>query len=263
MPVLVTGGETPAGRTTARELLRAGGEVRLWVGEDVDPGVVAGLRSHGYKLARGDMDDEGRLELALEQVHTVVHLSGDLLTPPGALLDDVASVASAAVGAGCRRLVWRSHRWAVQPDGNPWLEACAEAEELLADAPLETVIVRTGVCYGPGDPLTRALRAAPPDSPARHAPLYLDDLGEAVAVIDRERSGLADLHIVVDMAGPEEVTWPEFARALGSLPPGPGIASLPEHTRELLARDTPAPPAALGTTGTPIAAVAQLIREAG
>jgi uncharacterized protein YbjT (DUF2867 family) len=255
MPVLVTRAETAAGRAAAAALRRTGGEVRVWVDERAPAATVDACRGAGYKTAVGSLDDEGRLELALEQVHTVVHLAGDLLCEPDALLDDVASVLSAAIGAGCRRVIATSALAAGEAGPNPWLAACADAEQLLADAPLETVVFRTALSYGPDDALTRALAAPPPAQvrDVRHAPLFLDDLATAVAAADRERHDAADLHVVVSLVGPEVVSLGELStRLAGVVAPAP--AALPPYALEVLTRDGTGPPDALGRSGTSLAA---------
>ncbi|MDP8977732.1 MAG: NAD(P)H-binding protein, partial [Actinomycetota bacterium] len=204
MPVLVTGAETAAGPPVVRELLRAGGEVRAFLpaGAPADD-----LRRAGCKVAVGDPDDESRLELALEQAHTVVHVGRGPLDDPAATLDALAGVVSAAIGAGCRRLVWTSHLGAERPGSNAYLRACAEGEALLADAPLETVVIRCALRFGAGDPLTRLLASGeaftgPDVETARHAPLFADDLARAVAAIDSARSRAAGGQRVLRLQGP-------------------------------------------------------------
>lgn len=264
MPVLVVGAETAAGRATVRGLAHGGGEVRVWLDADrVDEAIERHYRRSGCKVAVGAMDDEGRLELALEQGHTVVHLDGGPLDDPVRALDAVAVVAAAAIGARCRRLVYASHLGADEPGGNAYLQACADAEDLLADAPLETVVVRRALTYGRGDPLTEALAAGPPARAlqARHAPLFAEDLAGAVVAADRERHRPGDHHVVVELAGPDVVTVGQLARLLR--PPTGGLwgvlgragsraGVLPPATVDLLARDALPGPDALGRRGTPL-----------
>src|SRR5438128_2822934 len=71
MPVLVTGATGCVGRALVPLLVEAGGQVRVYVRRDIPE-----YRSVGVKVAIGDADHEGRLESALEQVHTLVHLVG-------------------------------------------------------------------------------------------------------------------------------------------------------------------------------------------
>lgn len=255
MPVLITGAETAEGRATARRLLRGGGEVRVFVDEATSSQVVEAFRAARCKVARGTLDDEGHLETAAEQVHTIVHLGGGPMTPPASVLDDAATVLSAAIGAGCKRLIWASHVGADDPRGNAYLEACAETEAMLADAPLETVIVRRGLTYGPGDGLTEALAAGALPAEAfesTHQPLYVDDLAMVIAESDRVRGGVGDLAITVTLTGPTEVLLSGFADLLAA--PGRNratVAPLPPVVAGLLTLDLVINDAITGPTDIP------------
>ena len=216
MPVLITGAETAEGRAAARRFRAAAGEVRVFVDENDAPAAEF-LRAAGCKVARGTLEDEGHLETAAEQVHTIVHLAGGPVTDPGDVVDDAATVLSAAIGAGCRRMIWASHVGADDPRGNAYLEACAEVEGLLGDAPLETIVVRRSLTYGAGDPLTVALaNGAVPDEAkeSTHQPLYVDDLALVIAEADRVRGGVGDLGILLTLVGPTEVLLGGFADLL-------------------------------------------------
>jgi len=262
MPVLVTGAEDAVGRSAVRRLVRGGGEVRVFLDlERPDVADPAPFRALGCKVARGALDDEGHLETALEQVHTVAHLAGTPLDDPGRLLDAAATVLSAAIGAGCRRFVALSHLGADDPSGNPWLEACAAVEDLLADAPLETVVFRRALTYGPDDAWTAALVGGAAGGlgrrgGGRHAPLFADDLAGAVAASDRERTagGGADLHLAVAIAGPDRLGLVELVRALRGEPTaGRADGPLPAHAADLLTRELLPPAGAIGESGTPFA----------
>lgn len=255
MPVLVTGAETGLGRATVRALARAGGEVRAYLDAEVaGDDDAALLRSLGCKTALGTIDDEGRLELALEQVHTVVHCWGGPLTDPGEELDGVASTLSAALGAGCRRFVWASHLGADAPGDVAYLRACADAEALLADATIESVVFRRALTYGADDELTRRIAgggASAVRPGARHAPLAVVDLAAAIAQADllqrgRERS---DLSLVLELTGPQTLT---FAEIVAALTPGDPAAPLPATTVAVYDRDLLPGPDTLGRQGTPL-----------
>ena len=254
MPVLITGAETAEGRAAARRLLRASGEVRVFVDSE-DSTAAESLRAAGCKVARGDLSDEGHLETAAEQVHTVVHLGGGPMTPPADVVDDAATVLSAALGAGCRRLVWASHVGAEDPRGNAYLQACAEVEAMFADAPLETIVVRRALTYGPGDVLTDALAmGAVPESAkeSTHQPLYVDDLALVIAEADRVRGSVSDLAIVITLTGPTEVLLSSFADLLAA--PGRGRSAspaLPAPVVGLLSRDLVVDAAMVGPTFIP------------
>lgn len=254
MPVLITGAESAEGRATARRLRRHAGEVRVFVHPDA-AGAAEAFRAAGCIVARGTLDDEGHLETAAEQVHTLMHLGGGLMTPPDDVVDDAATVLSAAIGAGCRRLVWASHVGAGDARGNAYLEACAEAEAMLADAPLETIIVRRSLTYGPGDPLTQALAAGAllgDAAEATHQPLYVDDLAMVVAEADRVRGGVGDLSIELVLTGPTEVLLGGFADLLAAPHRDRAAAPrLPAVVADLLGRDLVVDGAMVGPTLIP------------
>lgn len=262
MPILLVGAETAAGRAAATALLHTGGQVRLYLDAERcgDDDAVA-WRARGAKVALGTPDDEGHLEAALEQVHTVVHLAIDPLADPGPQLEALATVASAAIGAGCRRLVWVTELAASEPGNNPYLQMLAEAGALVAGLPMETITFRCALRYGPDDRLTRALAAARPGLGARHAPLLVDDLASAVVAADAARETTQDLDVEVELVGPTELSLADFAArlaaALGAArraavlgaPPG---ANLPEAVLDWLSRDATGGPHALGRQGTPL-----------
>lgn len=255
MPVLITGAETAEGRATAQRLVRTGGEVRVFVSPAAPGSVAEEFRSVGCKVALGTLDDEGHLETAAEQVHTVVHLGGGPLTPPEAVVDDAATVLSAAIGAECRRIVWASHVGADDPRGNAYLQACADTEEMLADAPLETVLVRRALTYGPFDPLTTLLAAGSLPAQAvesTHQPLYVDDLAMVIAESDRVRGGIDDLVIRLTLTGPTEVLLGGFADLLAA--PARDVLrapALPAAVADLLIRDLVVDDALTGPTDIP------------
>lgn len=258
MPVLVTGGETGLGRAAARALLRRGGEVRVYLdAEVVSHDDVEAFRRRGCKVAVGTIDDEGRLELALEQVHTVVHCWGGPLTDPNEELDGVAGALSAALGARCRRFVWASHLGADEPAGDAYLEACAEVEALLAEATIETIAVRRALTYGRDDRLTHALAAgagAGVRPLARHAPVLADDVGAAIAQADAMDRDAArrELSLTLSLAGPQVVTFGEMAAGLAGVLPHAGTGTLPQTTVALYSRDLVGDQDTLGRDGTPL-----------
>src|SRR6056297_1074504 len=101
MPVLVTAAHHPLARRVAARILEEGGEVRVTA--DGDVGL---LRAQGAFVASATPDDEGRLEAALADVHTLVHVGGGIRTADaGQLVADAEVVARAATGAGIRRLI--------------------------------------------------------------------------------------------------------------------------------------------------------------
>lgn len=266
MPVMVIGVDNVVGRSAARMLAGRGGEVRTFVqavtGEDPEGDrLAADLRSEGCKVAHGWLDDEAHVETALEQVHTVLHLLGRPTDDPEAYLDRTATVIGAAIGAGCRRLVLLSDLSAAGPDalpdlvGNAWLAALAEAEDMAADAPLESVVLRCATIHGSGDPLTTAVAAGAlgPDPNGAHWPVASRDVAATAVLADDERDVASDLHVVVALAGPRRLTTADYARALADVVPAAAGADLPAAARQLLLATIEPPADAIGRGGTALA----------
>ncbi len=157
MPVLVTAADTPLGSDLVRQLLGLGGEVRAYASGGGGGGQ---LRSAGAIVATGDLDDEGRLEAACEQVHTVVHLGGGLLAPSAErLVADAATVATATANAGVRRVIVLSTVGASEAAADPLRRAKAVVEELLAASAPPSVALRVPVVASEG--LCRVLSGTP------------------------------------------------------------------------------------------------------
>lgn len=272
MPVMVTGTHNSIGDGAVRLLRAQGGEVRVFI-EIPESNAPAGqtgptwsptdpqtvdmaqvYRGMGCKVARGSLDDEGHIETALEQVHTVLHLLGRPTDDPEAYLERTAVVITAAIGAGCRRLVLLSDLSVTTPAGNTWLEALADAEDMAADAPLESVILRCAVIHAPDDALTRALAAgALGSSPeGAHWPVAAPDVAATAVLADAQRQVDTRLHVQVGLTGPQRLTTAEYVAALALRLPAAPTDQLPDHARDLLTRTVDRPTDALGTQGRPL-----------
>lgn len=205
MPVLVTPVDGALGQRTVLALLEEGGEVRAY-GPDVPPF----LRGAGAILARGDLDDEGRLEAALEQVHTVVHLGVDVLAPSAErLLVSASTLVRAASNAGVRRVVALSVPGADAVSGDPLRRAAGVIEADLRAAALPTVVVRASLVDRPE--LRAAIAdAAPPPPGTVVAPVRLDDLVELLVALDAARSTASEGHVVFAADGPERIDLADY-----------------------------------------------------
>ena len=106
---------------------------------------------------------------------------------------------------------------------NAYLAAGAQIRELFGSLPLETVMLSTALRFGPGDGFTNRLRSgwlsgSGVTGETMHAPVHIDDVARAVAVADRQRHSLHELHARLALVGPERVTLDEFLRRLGAPP---------------------------------------------
>lgn len=216
MPVLVTAADSPLGARLVTRLLGTGGEVRAFAtggGADL-PG--------GAFVATGDLLDEGHLEAAMEQAHTVIHLGAGLVaTSPDGLVEEAATVVTAALGAGVRRLIALSVAGAGPGAGDPLRRAFGRVEELVAEAPVPSVALRTSLPDLPE--VTEALSVAPLTGEhlnALVAPVRGDDVVELLAAFDAARSRAEEGHAVFAAEGPERMSLGDYLERAGVEPPG-------------------------------------------
>jgi len=236
MPVMVTGAQSLLGARVIEYLRSTGGQVRVYLDATVaTEDDAARLRAVGCKVAVGELADEGHLEAALEQVHTVAHCWTGPLHDPDEQVEVAATLGSAVLGAGVRRLIWVCEL--ARAEHNPYLAAGAQIRELFHALPLETVTLSTGLRYGDGDAFTARLRAGwlSGSDVARetvHAPIHIDDVARAVAVADRQRGSRHELHAQLALVGPERHTLAGFLQQLNAPPldrPRPPDLDPPEN----------------------------------
>ena len=203
MPVLVTSAQRALPRRIARRLLDEGGEVRAYAHGD-----ASSLRAAGAMVASGEVDDEGRLEAAMEQVHTVIHVGGGLLsTDLDALERDADVVATAAANAGVARVILLSLPGADSHAEEPLRRAKGRVEQRFEQAEPPSVVLR--VSWLDTDTVTDALLASGLANELGHveiAPVRVEDLVELVVAFDRARSSAAEGHLVVAADGPQRRT---------------------------------------------------------
>ncbi len=228
MPVLVTSAQRSLPRRLARRLLDEGGEVRAYAHGD-----ATSLRAAGAMVATGEVDDEGRLEAAMEQAHTVVHVGGGLLSPdPDALERDADVVATAATNAGVQRVIVLSLPGAASDAADPLRRAKGRIEERFATAGPPSIALR--VNWVDTAAITDAVLAGGLLGEAEDvvvAPVRSEDLLELVVAFDRARSSAGEGHLVVAADGPERCT---LAAHLRRRDPAP---------HRLTGRRIPSPPA--------------------
>lgn len=207
MPVLVTAAQHPLARRIAIRLLEEGGEVRVTADGD-----VATLRAAGAFVATATSDDEGRLEAALAQAHTLIHVGGGLGTSdPSRVVADAEVVARAAEGAEIKRLIALSLPGATPTAADPLRRAKARMEEILAAVSCPTIILRVGLLDTPwlrDALLTAGLPPAVMSTVVR--PVRPTDLVELVVAFDRARSSRSEGHLVVAGDGPVEMSLVAF-----------------------------------------------------
>ena len=254
VPVLVTGVEDALGAAVAHTLLRGGGEVRVWVDARQGADAARAWRAAGAKAARGEPTDEGRLEAALAQTHTVVHTAGGPLTDPDEGTEHLATVVAAALGAGVRRLVWVA---ALGGGASQHARALDVRARLVDALPLDVVTLRTGLVWGPGDALTRwlAARGRAVHVEAVHRPVWVADVAAAVAAADAQRESRRAVHVAAQLVGPDRVPAADLAARLADVAALAGLDAPPSGVDDAavtawLADGGEGGPDALGTGGT-------------
>ena len=219
MPVLVTSAHRPFARRLALRLLDEGGEVRAY-----GHGDTSSLRAAGAFVASGTPDDEGRLDAACTDVHTVVHVGGGLLDPaPDRMVAEVEVLLRAVTNAGVRRVIALSLPGASPEAADPVRRAKAEVEARLAAAAVPTVVIRSSLVVTPAiiDALATAGLAAA-DREVALAPVRPADLAELIVAFDQARSRAPMGHLLVAADGPERVSVGDLLTRRGVGAPGAG-----------------------------------------
>lgn len=202
MPVLITGAHRWLARRLALRLIGEGGEVRAY--SDGDTSV---LRAAGVMVASGTPDDEGRLDAALTDVHTLIHVGPGLLAHDPADIELEATVAArAAASAGVRRVITLSVPGAALDADDPVRRAKAVEESVIAAVPAPSVVVRSSLVdtAATRDALAtaRLVGAGPTVDDVEVAPVRPQDLVELLVAFDRARSRAREGHLLVAADGP-------------------------------------------------------------
>ena len=216
-------------------LIETGGQVRVYIRRD-EPS----YRSRGVKVAIGDADHEGRLESALEQVHTLVHLVGGPLPDRGVTvewlnLDTIQVALRAAVNAEVRRVLFCSPVGADPAATHPYLAAAGRAEEAVRGSGLEHAILRCAPVLGPGSALAMLLERGVPSRrrSAKLNPVAVADVAAALASADTRDT---EMRGTWDLGGPVVVTIEDLVARAGVRR---GILSrAPGGLADLYARDS-------------------------
>lgn len=217
MPVLVTRPVDAMGLAIVSSVAATGGQVRAFVAPS---GPVGDLRTLGAICAVGDLLDEGHVESAMEQVHTVVHLTGlPLAEDADVVVEEAATVVTAAVGAGVRRLIVLSLPGAEGGADDALRRAAAEVEEMVSEAPFPVVVLRPSLIDTPE--LRDAVARTPLDADTLAnvvAPVTIADIAAVVLCLDDQR----DVHVtgvrVLGVEGSTTTTVGEYLDAVGVTP---------------------------------------------
>lgn len=208
VPVLICGASTTVGRQISQNLLDEGGEVRLF-----SVGDVAALRQQGAFVSHGTWDDEGRLEAALTDVHTLVFVPHGLAWPADRITAAASVCATAATNAGVKRVIMVSALGASR-SREAHRVALAEAERHLALVPAPTLIMRSNLVQSPR--LIDALLTADLDGldEVRVTPITVEDVAGLVGAFDQARADSRDGTLVVRCEGATAMPFGAYRSAL-------------------------------------------------
>jgi uncharacterized protein YbjT (DUF2867 family) len=204
--LLLTGATGRVGSALLPRLTARGEAVRCLVR---DPRRLGPARVH-VQIALGDLADPASFRHALRGVRTVVHLAGAWRDQPTAGIEELNGLATwrllrAAERAGVERFVFLSVLGANARHALRVQRAKALAERAVADAAPATVTLRASAIYAPHEPRLALLAGA---GDARVQPIAAADVAACVlAVLDRPPG-------TWELAGPEELTWRQFAARL-------------------------------------------------
>lgn len=187
MIVAITGGTGFVGRQVIEALVQAGASVRMLARRPVPDIEVSGVA-----VVRGGLEDAKALSALADGASAVIHCAGVVAAPRAAdfhlaNVDGTAAMLRAAHPSA--RFVHVSSLAAREPRLSAYAASKRQAEELVAAAGRDAVIVRPPAVYGPGDRATlpifaqlhRGLLAAPAPRAARFSLIFVADLARLLA----------------------------------------------------------------------------------
>ncbi|HET6379867.1 MAG TPA: complex I NDUFA9 subunit family protein [candidate division Zixibacteria bacterium] len=175
----------------------------------------------------GDVETGAGVEAALLGADAVVHLVAIPRERGGRTFERVnvrgtACVVTAARTAGVRRFVHVSALGVTDDRRLRFLSSKWRGEQLVRESPLEWVVLRPSLLFGPGDGFFSLIRTTltwwspgivviPGDGTTRFQPLAVDDLAHAIecCVVEPGRPGS-----VIELGGPAYLTYREIVRAV-------------------------------------------------
>lgn len=178
------------------------------------------LERRNVAIAEGDVTQPRTLAAACDGVTTVVHLVGMLHEPVGQTYEFVVaegtrSLVKAAAAAGVERFVYVSAIGARVDAPSRYHQTQALAEGFIKASPMEYIIVRPSLVYGPGDTLLpRYLTFPTPivgDGQIMVQPLYVDDLARILAAAALRRDVANE---TFEVGGPDAMSFNDFLATL-------------------------------------------------
>ncbi len=226
MRVLVTGVTGYLGSRLVPRLLDDGHEVRVLTRD----GSRLGQRPwhDRVEVAEGDASSYDVVARALTDVDVAYYLLHSMDGRPGFVERDremATTFARAAEDRGVRRLVYMS---GLHPDGEPLsahLASRVEVGRIFLDSGVPAAVLQAAVVLGPGSASYEMLRHLTRRLPVMHAPRWLDNLIQPIAVGDVLHYLVAaarlpsEVNRTFDVGGPDVLSYRDmihrFARVAG------------------------------------------------
>ncbi|MGK2932397.1 MAG: NAD(P)H-binding protein, partial [Solirubrobacterales bacterium] len=223
--ILLTGATGSIGSRLLPRLLESGEQVRCLVRE---PRRLGDQRVN-VQITMGDLrelSDPYLLRQAMRGVDTVIHLAASIRDQPPFRVEELNGLATvrlleAAAKAGGERFVFFSALNTSAVQRTRFFRAKWVAEQAVLNSDLETTIFRPSIVFDNSDPwitLLRRLSFLPMipisgDGSSVYQPIWADDVARAVmASLEKP----ADNEIV-DLAGPETLTYSQMSILVGQL----------------------------------------------
>src|SRR6266487_645034 len=221
--VAVSGATGFVGGHVARTLLRRGHRVR---GLARDPARAHLLADQGVELITGSLSDSSALRALACGADAIVHLVGIIVergpaTFTAVHVEGTRNVLAAAVAAGIRRFLHMSAVGARdEPGATAYHRTKGQAEQLVRTTALSHAIFRPSIISGPESVPIRTIAQLHRRSPVIPVfgdgrfptqPVWVEDVALAFALA-AERS---DVTGVLELGGPQVLTYEEFLRAIG------------------------------------------------
>jgi len=213
--ILITGATGFVGRAVVHRLAAESCEVRcLLRPSQHEQQLATGIP---FSTVSADMNDLPALRTAMQDVTTVVHLTGEEDLDHGGTMrthvEDTANIITAAQEAGTRRFIYLSRLGADRASAYPLFRARGKAEAAVRESGLDTTILQASVIYGPEDVSTNMLvmltkvipfiLPVPDTGLSRFQPLWIVDLATCImATLNRDDL----IGQTVPLGGPEHFT---------------------------------------------------------
>ncbi len=163
------------------------------------------------------MDDIPALRTAMQDVTTIVHLSGEEDITHGEIpesyIKDTATLISAAREAGVTRFICLSRLGADRASAYPLMRVTGEIEATILQSDLSYTILQTSIVYGAEDRFTNVLTMLAKSIPfvmpipdtglSRFQPLWVEDLARCILATTEQDTLIKQ---TVPLGGPEHFT---------------------------------------------------------